>query len=242
MNTILLDGDVYLHRACSIATTSTEFDDVATWSVNLKEAEAWFKDQLTKLRARLEAKAVIVALGDRSANFRKDLCPTYKAHRTAPKPPGFREFEERIKKRCKVVSAPRLEGDDILGLLATKEPTAGKIVVSNDKDMRQIPGQLYNPDHDELETIDQDTADTVHQTQTLTGDRVDGYPGLPGCGPVKAAKILAAGEGAPWDKVRAAFLAKGLTESDFLLQARLAFILRQNWYNKVTQEVRLWVP
>lgn len=256
MNTILLDGDIWLHRACSVSTTSAEFDDVATWNVNLKHAEAWFKDQLTKLRARLDAKTVIVALGDRNANFRKQLYPGYKAHRTSPKPPGFLEFQARIMKRCKVVWEPRLEGDDILGLLATKEPTDGKIIVSIDKDLRQIPGRLYNPDHDELEEIGADAAELLHLTQTLTGDRVDGYPGCPGVGPVKAGKILYGAGAERWQAVVEAFQ-KTVPQTDddagtpalwaraeeaALLQARLAFILRQGYYNRETKEVKLWTP
>lgn len=242
MNTIILDGDVWLHRACSVATESVEFDDVASWSVNLKAAEAWFKGELNKLRKRLDAKDVIVALGDRSSNFRKDLYPGYKAHRTAPKPPGFFEFEARIRKRCRVVQEPRLEGDDIAGLLMTTRPE-GKIAVSIDKDFRQIPGQLYNPDHDELETIDPEAADFRHLLQTLTGDQVDGYPGCPGVGPVKAAKILDPLEpGERWAAVLAAFAKQDWPESAALVQARLARILRQGDYDRKTKEIRLWAP
>lgn len=247
MNTILLDGDIFLWKACSIATTSVEFDEVAHWGVNLQAAEAWFKDQLDKLRKRLDAKTVIVALGDRKANFRKDLYLGYKAHRTGPKPPGFLEFEARIRKRCKVVQEDRLEGDDILGLLATKEPTEGKIIVSVDKDLRQIPGQLYNPDHDELETITPEAGDYWHLFQTLTGDQTDGYPGCPGVGPKTAAKILAdflryKGARAGWPDVVAAYERKGQPEAAALVQARLARILRQGDYNRQTKEIRLWTP
>lgn len=244
MNTILLDADIWLWRACSIATTSVEFDDVAHWNVNMKAAESWFRAELDRLRKRLDAKTVIMAMGDRSQNFRKDLYPTYKKKRTQPRPPGFLEFEARIRKRCKVVQEDRLEGDDILGLLATKEPTEGKIIVSIDKDLRQIPGQLYNPDHDELETITPEAGDYWHLFQTLTGDQTDGYPGCPGVGPKTAAKILASEPDLQprWWLVSRAFEKKGQPEAAALVQARLARILRQGDYDRQTKEIRLWTP
>jgi hypothetical protein len=37
---------------------------------------------------------------------------------------------------------PTLEADDAMGIYATKEP--GHIICSPDKDMRQIPGQLFD--------------------------------------------------------------------------------------------------
>lgn len=241
MTTILLDGDIYLHRAVSVATTSVTFGDESTLTMNQNQAESWLKGELTKLRQRLGANQIIMALGDRSANFRKDLCPTYKAKRAAIKPPGFLEFEARVVKSCKTVREPRLEGDDILGLLATKMKET--VVVTIDKDLRQIPGMLYNPDKDEMQEIGEEGAAMFHLIQTLTGDSVDGYPGCPGIGPVKAAAILGPTETEHlWEAVVKAYAKAGKTEADALLQARLAFILRQNYYDRATKTVRLWAP
>jgi len=242
MTTILLDGDIYIHRAVAVATTSVTFGEESSLVMNQKHAEVWFKSEVAKLRKRLGAKAVLIALGDRTANFRKELCPTYKAHRATFKPAGFLEFEATVVKNCKTVREPRLEGDDILGLLATSPKIKDGIVVSIDKDMRQVPGKLYNPDHEQLIDVDEEGAELVHLHQTLTGDRVDGYPGLPGCGPVKAAKILAGDLDTAWERVLEAFEKKGLTEVDALLQARLARILRYGDYNRETKEVTLWTP
>ena len=60
-------------------------------------------------------------------------------------------------------------------------------MVSPDKDMRQIPGQLYNLD--ETFTITKDDGWKWFLTQTLAGDSTDGYSGVPGYG-VKQAKIF----------------------------------------------------
>mgnify|MGYP003859969237 CR=1 FL=1 len=64
-------------------------------------------------------------------------------------------IEERIKDfktnfnslidEYQAVIYPNLEADDVMGILATK-PSKGerKIICSIDKDLRQIPGHLYN--------------------------------------------------------------------------------------------------
>ncbi len=245
--TILLDGDVTLHRACAAASTSVSWGDGSEllWTVNVKAAVGYVQRELSRLRKLLGAQAVIVALGDRNANFRKELCPTYKAHRTAyPKPPGFLEIEAEIVQHCRVAREARLEGDDMLGLLATKEPTEGKIIVTIDKDLLQIPGQHYNPDTNVMSTVEPWQGHERHLTQTLTGDRVDGYPGCPGIGPVRAAALLDQFETPEevWPGTVDIFQKAGKDADFALLQARLAFVLRQGWYDRKTQEVKLWTP
>jgi len=137
---------------------------------------------------------------------------------------------------------PGLEGDDILGILAThpKAIRGQKIIVSIDKDMKTIPGYVWNPDKDD-EPIFYSTeeADYWHLYQTLTGDTTDGYPGLPGCGPKGAEKVL---EDPSWEAVVAAYEKKGLTEEDALVQARCARILRATDYDYAKKEVKLWCP
>ena len=248
--TILVDADIYLHRACHTSATKVTFGDETTWTMNVKLAGGYLRREFKALRDRFETKNMRLALGDRNANFRKDLCATYKAHRTAYlRPPGFHELEANLKAHAKTVSAPRLEGDDILGILATTPsgaPREGVVIVSIDKDLLQVPGWHYNPDKDELQEVDEAAGAYFHLMQTLTGDRVDGYPGLPGCGPVKAAKILSTpigGDGACyWERIVVAYVKAGLTAADALLQARLARVLRAGDYDRKTKEIKLWTP
>ena len=113
-----------------------------------------------------------------------------------------------------------------MGIYATQHP--GNIIVSPDKDMRQIPGKLYN-----LETTQDITAEEGaqwHYIQTLAGDQTDGYSGVPGIG-VKRAETLFNKEGYNWSTVVTAFEDKGLTEDDALLNARLARILTIDNYD-----------
>jgi DNA polymerase-1 len=130
-----------------------------------------------------------------------------------------------------------LEADDAMGIYATAHP--GNIIVSPDKDMRQIPGKLYN-----LETTQDITAEEGakwHYIQTLAGDQTDGYSGVPGIG-VKRAETLFDKEGYSWDTVVKAFTDKGLTVDDALLNARLARILTLDDYDTERQEPILWTP
>ena len=257
--TLLVDCDVLLHRAVAYATTRVKFDDVESWEVDVKTAGGWIRRELKAYKDRWKPSKVILALGDRRANFRKELSPAYKSHRTGfPKPPGFLALEEKLRAHAKVVSAPRLEGDDILGILATTAPTEGKLIVSIDKDLRQVPGWGWNPDKDELHETTPDQSVFLHLFQTLTGDQVDGYPGLPGCGPVKAKKVLGSVQHEHlWPAVVDAFQKyreslgavdniaddqRALATNDALLQARLAYVLQAHNYDRKTKEIKLWTP
>ena len=130
-----------------------------------------------------------------------------------------------------------LEADDAMGIYATAHP--GNIIVSPDKDMRQIPGKLYNLT--DTTYITPEEGAQWHLIQTLAGDQTDGYSGVPGIG-VKRAELLFDKEGYSWQTVLKAFTDKGLTEKDALLNARLARILTLDDYDTKRQEPILWTP
>ena len=132
---------------------------------------------------------------------------------------------------------PELEADDAMGIYATKLP--GNTIVSPDKDMRQIPGKLFNLE--DTTTITPEEGARWHLIQTLAGDQTDGYSGVPGIG-VKRAATLFEKQGYSWNTVLAAFEDKGLTEDDALLNARLARILTNEDYDSKTQTPILWTP
>ena len=71
------------------------------------------------------------------------------------------------------------------------------------------------------------------------GDAVDGYAGLKGVGPKTAVKLLDK-HGWDWDGVVKIYESKDQTEEDALLNARLAYILRNKDYTN--NEVQLWTP
>ena len=124
-----------------------------------------------------------------------------------------------------------------MGIFATHEP--GNIIVSPDKDMRQIPGKLY----DLKETVDitEEEGMRWHLVQTLAGDQTDGYSGVPGIG-VKRAIDLLEKDGYTWDTVVKAFKSKELDEDTALMNARLAKILQHTDYDAVERRVIPWLP
>ena len=118
---------------------------------------------------------------------------------------------------------PGLEADDSMGIYATKFP--GNIIASPDKDMRQIPGTLYN--FDETFTITPEGGAAWHLIQSISGDQTDGYGGVPGIG-IKRAESL--------------FKEKGYTQVTALANARLARILTVDDYDFDKKEPKLWTP
>ena len=62
-----------------------------------------------------------------------------------------------------------------MGIYATFEP--GNIIVSPDKDMKQIPGKLYNLE--ETITITEEEGDALASDPNSAGDQTDGYGGVP---------------------------------------------------------------
>ena len=130
-----------------------------------------------------------------------------------------------------------LEADDALGIYATANP--GNCIVSPDKDMRQIPGKLY--DLKDVTTITPEAGHQWHFIQTLAGDQTDGYAGVPGYG-VKTATKLFEEKGYYWETVVDAFKSKGMTHDDALLNARLAKILHASDYDFINKRFVAWCP
>ena len=82
---------------------------------------------------------------------------------------------------------PTLEADDALGIYATQN--RGKCCIcSPDKDMRQIPGRLF--DMSEMMNVEEDEGAKWHLVQTLAGDQTDGYAGCPGIGVKRAITLF----------------------------------------------------
>ena len=136
-----------------------------------------------------------------------------------------------------MIKMPTLEADDAMGIFATKH--TGNIIVSPDKDMKQIPGMLWN--FDESFTITKEEGAKWHLIQTMAGDNTDGYAGVPGIG-VKRATSLFEEKGYSWKTVVDAFKEKDLSEEVALTNARLARILTNEDYDFEKSEPVPWNP
>ena len=235
---LLIDADFIVYKACAAAESEVDFgNDVILVTSNFSDAYNATKRELTKLENKFGTFSSMILFFSDSENFRKKILPEYKGHRNRKKPCGYKRVQKALKNEYRVITMPTLEADDALGIFATKYP--GNIIVSPDKDMKQIPGELYNLD--EKFTITKEAGAKWHLIQTLAGDQTDGYPGVPGIG-VKRAEALFNKEGYSWKTVKQAFEDKGYTALTAITNARLARILTVDDYDFDKQEPILWSP
>ena len=194
---LLIDADYIVYKNCAAAETELDFgEDVILVTSNFSDAYNATTKELTKLKDEFGSFPTIKLFFSDTKNFRKKIAPSYKGHRNRKKPCGYKRVINKLKTEFDVVIMPTLEADDAMGIYATQYP--GNVIVSPDKDMKQIPGTLYNLD--EKFTITSDSGRAWHLIQCLSGDQTDGYSGVPGIG-VKRAQTLFDKEGYSWKTV-----------------------------------------
>ena len=235
---LLIDADFIVYKCCAACETEIDYgEDVIFVTSNYSDAYNAVTKEISNITQQFGDFAKPILFFSSPNNFRKKISPDYKGHRNRKKPCGYKRVIRNLKIEYDVCIMPELEADDAMGIYATK--LTGNIIVSPDKDMRQIPGKLYNLE--DTTTITPEEGARWHLIQTLAGDQTDGYSGVPGIG-VKRAETLFNKEGYSWATVVKAFEDKGLTEEDALLNARLARILTVEDYDSKQKEPRLWTP
>lgn len=256
MKTLLLDGDTFVFSAASTVERPVQWDEnLWTLHANLDEAIARLDSQIDAVKERLGSNELVVALSSDGDRWRPKVMPTYKANRKASrKPVVYGPLREYVMEVYRTYLKPTLEGDDVLGILATHPHLipGEKVVVAIDKDLKTIPGTLYNYGHDTLVEVSEVAADLYFYSQVLTGDATDGYPGCPGVGPKRAEKILSehlhAEDGwyttpaEVWEAIVGAYRKAGLSEEVALMNARVARICRSTDYDYTAQAVIPWNP
>ena len=238
---LLIDGDMILYKAACAAEQEMRWDD-ETWTLqtNMVEAKAEADRNIDTISNALKSKKIKVFFSP-SRTFRHDLWPAYKANRKDKrKPLGIGELRDWMMQEYDSELYPNIEADDAIGIWATEDPE-NRVAVSGDKDVATLPIHWYNHLKDTLRIISKEEADHFHLVQSLMGDSTDGFGGIKGCGPMTAKKLLDK-NGATWKTVVDAYKAKGETEYEALLTARLARILRAGDYNFDTHEITLWTP
>lgn len=251
MRVLLIDGDIVAYQIATKYERGPDWDGDGNTSQHIDPDRV--KDQIegwiVALKQKLEASGAIVAMSDASRRyFRHDIWPTYKANRQQGTPPKSLGTVKGLMRQPGInyesVTIDRFEADDVLGYLATDEDAMEKIIVTEDKDLTQIPGKHYWLHKKDLgiDEVSREQADYFHLWQTLVGDPIDGYPGLRGVGPVKAQKILNVPARDRWAAVVDAYKRRDHTEEDALVQARVARVLRVEDINLRTMEPMLWVP
>ena len=273
--TLLIDADIVAFRIASVSQKTFQFDpecepsiQVDDWSEVVPRIDRAIED----IRDTLGSRDIIICLScPTENNFRLDILPTYKGNRDYSKRPvHLAAVKQYLEANYISYRRPRLEADDIMGILSTNG-IGKKIIVSEDKDMQTIPGWLFNPAKDTVPRyITVQEADRFHLYQTIVGDPTDCYSGCPGVGHEQATEILdnpyiwfpyqhtfksgprkgleetrwrRADPGATaWENIVSLYEKQGLTEADALVQARVARILRTIDYDFNKKEPLLWRP
>lgn len=252
-NIAILDGDLYVFKACSAVEEEVDWGDglVTLYSYKDKALHA-FDTQLTFIKNAFAEETlgesfddVWVCFSGTGTRFRNNIFPDYKANRKeSRKPLCYYDVIEHIKSTYRVFQEDTLEGDDLLGILATEPTDDRRVMVSGDKDMMTVPGWFLNTTDGYLHTPDPARAEYNFMYQTLIGDQTDGYPGCPGIGPKKAEMFLGDSKYGEtlWERVVNGYEKYKLSENDAIIQARVARILRHGEYNWATKQVTLWNP
>jgi DNA polymerase-1 len=199
--TILLDGDVYCYQAAAAVERTVnwgegEDDDSCLYTLHadLDDAILTLDASVETLRDALGGDRIILALTDK-VNWRASVLPTYKGNRKAVRRPlVLADLRQYARDTYEVWERPGLEGDDILGILATNNAAipGEKVVVTIDKDLHTIPGFHYNSSKpgQGIYEVTKEEADRFHILQGIAGDVTDGYTGCPGIGMAKAEEWL----------------------------------------------------
>jgi len=244
----ILDGDIFVYKVATATMKEIMFDEYVVAIGDRAEAIVALSNWIEKVKTDIDADDIHIAFTGKD-NFRKKIWAGYKQNRTRKKPMLVKELQDWCMQNYSCLVDAKLEADDILGQWMSESylnKDLDYVGVSEDKDLQGVPGALFNPEKDTLiQRKDLDEAIMFFYTQVLTGDTSDGYKGVPGVGPVKAARYL--GKACDESEGLYDFIDKGwrailkLYEkngdvNDAYINADMAKIL---WYGE--KPIRFWV-
>ena len=237
---LLIDSDFLAYKAAQACEIGIDFgEDVIIAQSQFSEVLKVFHNELNKVtKAMMEDNFILYFSSTK--NFRKKIYPDYKGHRMKRKPLGYKRLVNYCRENHNFKLIEGLEADDTIGIEATRFADPNNIIVSPDKDMRQIPSTLWDMKNDVVE-ITKDDGDRWHLIQSLSGDPTDGYSGCPGIGVKRASELLDKNEN-KWEAVCKAYRDRGLSDDDALLNARLAKILQKEDFDHDRNQPILWTP
>jgi len=244
-NHLLIDGDILLYQTVQACLQEAVWDDrFCTLFLDQVELKNLINDILRGWCEKFKTDEYTICLSDYNKPFRKELDETYKGQREGSKKPlGYAWAVEYIEQEFPYARYPSLEADDVMGILATNGTIKHSVIVSDDKDMRQIPGVLYVPRLKETIRIRPEDGERFHMLQILTGDRADNYPGCPGIGDKRGERALeCCTQDNWWKMIVQTYNKAGRTAEDAVHQGRLSKILQAKDWDANKEEVILWNP
>lgn len=128
-------------------------------------------------------------------NFREEIATIkgYKANRKDNvRPVHYKGIRRYMRERWGATVVRGHEADDALAMLAHQHDYDDRVVlVSQDKDLRTVPGLHYNPRKKAWSVVTEREALLNFYRQVVTGDQVDNIPGCFKAGPKAADELLA---------------------------------------------------
>lgn len=243
--TLLIDGDVLAFDGAFAGQEAIQWqEDLWTLHGDSAKGKTHISNRISEIQETLNADSTIIAFTHKQ-NFRKVLNPDYKSNRKGKfRPLLIQPLKEWMAETWESYCWDWLEADDVLSILATERPNRKdkRIIVSIDKDFNGVPCDWYNYRKKELNKDEELDADRFHLIQTIAGDAVDGYNGIPRFGPKTAEKHLDK-FGYSWETVVRLYESKGLSEDVALMNAWMARLLRKDEYNLKQKCIEsLWLP
>lgn len=188
------------------------------------------------IHARLQGSKQHFVLSGKG-NYRNDFATVrpYKGNRDPThKPVYYNDLRGYLVEKYKAEVVDGAEADDYIGILASKDPD-NSIIITNDKDLRQIEGWHYDWTKENAKPFmaTPESSTEYFYLQLAMGDPVDNIPGIEGMAEAGARRLLKGANG-PSDmenRVLNAYRAKyGKEEGDrrFIETGTLVKICRKN--------------
>ena len=128
-----------------------------------------------------------IYLTDSRGNYRKQICPDYKANRKGTgKPVMLNQIMKYLRNSYGAEISRGQEADDAMGIAQTNKT----IIVTTDKDLNMVPGLHYNYVKDDLFYVSPEEGRRFFWKQVLTGDTTDNIQGIPKVGPKRAEDVV----------------------------------------------------
>lgn len=216
--TIYLVGNKeYPSKAEAVAAAS---DSYSIWSrrevSTLKDASDSLEKAIERSISRVQCGVFHVFMGGTGPTFRDHLARLrrYKGLRgTQTNPVHLSDLRSNLSKFWGAVECQGEETDDALSYTSRELSASGSmpVVVGNDKDLDQIPGEHYNWVTEEKYNVTEAEARTRLWVQVLCGDSTDNVAGCFRVGLSKATRIVEKcikdgwTDGYMWELVKAAY-------------------------------------
>lgn len=176
---LLIDMDIITYHACF----SAEGDTI---SGVVEKLNSIMSSILDATEVPCEYQGYLTGTG----NFRHELSDIYKAQRPKEKPIYHKFARQYLIDNWGAIVVDGQEADDAIAIEATRLGFDNVIIVSIDKDFKQLPCMIYNYQKQTWHQSDEWQASVNFYTQILVGDASDNIKGVRGIGPVTAAKLF----------------------------------------------------